>query len=136
MADVRTIEPGKYNFNLAEALKKMPEFEKPEWIAFVKTGGDKQRPNIDPDFWYKRAAAILRQAYIRGTVGVNRLRTRFGGRKNRGMRPAEFRPAGGKIIRKILQQSEKAGFMEKSKTKKAGRILTLKGREFMESLAK
>lgn len=136
MADVRTIEPGKYNSILAEALKKMPEFKKPEWIDFVKTGANKSRPNTDADFWYKRAAAILRQSYIKGTVGVNRLRTRFGGRKDRGMRPAEFRPAGGKVIRMILQQSEKAGFMEKSKTKKAGRMLTLKGRQFMESLAK
>jgi small subunit ribosomal protein S19e len=136
MADIRIIEPGKYNNTLAEALKKMPEFAKPEWVDFVKTGLNKQRPTTDPDFWYKRAASILRQIYIKKIVGVNRLRTRYGGRKNRGVRPAHFQKSGGKIIRKILQQSEAAGFLEKSKSKKAGRQLTIKGKEFLEGMVK
>lgn len=131
---IRSIEPAKYNSELAEALKKLPEFKKPEWIDFVKTGADKSRPNIDPDFWYKRAASILRQASIRGIVGVNRLRTRYGGRKDRGMRPATFHKSGGKIIRLILQQGEAAGLLEKSKSKKAGRMLTVKGKQFLESI--
>jgi len=37
MADVRTIEAGKYNNLLAEALKKMEEFEEQEWVCLVKT---------------------------------------------------------------------------------------------------
>lgn len=121
---------------LAEALKKSGDFEKPEWIDFVKTSAHKERPTMDPDFWYKRAASILRQIYVRGTLGVQRLRTRYGGRKDRGKKPAEFRKSGGKIIRKILQQAEAAGLLEKSKTKKKGRVLTVKGKEFMESFAK
>lgn len=136
MADVRSIEPGKYNTLLAEAVKKSGDFEKPEWIDFVKTGTHKARPTMDSDFWYKRAASILRQIYIRGTLGVNRLRSRYGGRKDRGVQPAEHRKAGGKIIRKILQQAEAAGLLEKSKGKKAGRQLTLKGKQFLESVAK
>ena len=136
MADVRTIEAGKYNKLLAEALKKLPEFKKPEWVDFVKTSSHKARPNIEPDFWYKRIASILRQIYIRGLVGVQRLRTRYGGRKKRGSKPAEFRKSGGKIIRIILQQAESAGFLEKSKEKKAGRKLTEKGRKFMEDEVK
>jgi len=131
---IRTIEPGKYNIHLAEALKKMPEFKKPEWVDYVKTGADKARPNVDPDFWYKRAASILRQVYIKGTVGVSRLRTRYGGRKDRGMKPAEFKKSGGKIIRLILQQAEAAGLLEKSKSKKAGRMLTEKGKQLLESI--
>ena len=121
---------------LAEALKEEEEFVKPEWVSLVKTSVHKMRPSIDEDFWYKRAASILRQIYIRGLVGVERLRTRYGGRKKRGSRPPEFRKAGGKIIRTILQQAESAGFVEKSKEKKAGRILTEKGRKFMEDLVK
>lgn len=134
MTDVRTIEPGKYNHLLAEAIKKSSDFEKPEWIAFVKTSVHKERPNIDPDFWYKRAASILRQSYIRGTVGVNRLRTRYGGKKKRGSRRPEFRAGGGKIVRKILQQAEAAGLMEKVKGPHAGRKLTEKGKKFMENI--
>ena len=135
MANVRIVEPGKYNKILAEALKKIPEFKKPEWVDFVKTGTNKQRPSSEEDFWYKRAASILRQIYMKGIVGVQRLRTRYGGRKDRGMRPAEFVKGGGKIIRVVLQQADLAGFTEKVKSKRSGRQLTTKGKDFMESLA-
>ena len=136
MADVRTINPEKYNQILAEALKKVKEFEKPEWVGLVKTSAYNMRPNIDEDFWFKRSASILRQIYVQGIVGVERLRTRYGGRKNRGGRPAEFRKSGGKMIRTILQQAEAAGFVEKYKGRKSGRKLTAKGKEFLEELAK
>jgi small subunit ribosomal protein S19e len=134
MANVRIVEPGKYNKILAEALKKLPEFKKPEWVDFVKTGTNKQRPTSEEDFWFKRAASILRQLYIKGIVGVERLRTRYGGRKDRGMKPAHFVKGGGKIIRVILQQSDLVGFTEKIKSKQSGRQLTKKGKDFMESL--
>lgn len=135
--NVRTIEAGKYNAMLAEAIKKSGYFQKPTWVDFVKTSCHKQRPNIDPDFWYKRAASILRQIYIREIIGVERLRTRYGGRLKRGSKPEEFRKAGGKIIRTILQQAEAAGLIEKVKTKrKSGRKLTEKGKSFMESVIK
>jgi small subunit ribosomal protein S19e len=96
----------------------------------------KKRPPQEEDFWYKRAASILRQAYLNEVVGVNRLRTRYGSRKNRGMKPERFKKSGGKIIRVILQQAEAAGIMEKRNVsgKRAGRILTIKGKEFMEGI--
>ncbi|NCN98654.1 30S ribosomal protein S19e [Candidatus Pacearchaeota archaeon CG_4_10_14_0_2_um_filter_35_33] len=134
MADVRTIEAGKYNNLLAEALKKMEEFEEPEWVCLVKSGPHNSRPTNDENFWYKRAASVLRQIYLRGVVGVERLRTRYGGRKERGVKPSEFRKGGGKIIRTILQQAEKAGFIEKATGSKKGRQLTEKGKEFMEGV--
>ena len=136
MANVRTIEPGKYNNLLAEALKKVEEFKKPEWIVFVKTGANKQRPTAEESFWHKRAASVLRQIYIKGIVGVERLRTRYGGRKDRGVKPPIFVKGGGKIIRLILQQADAAGFTEKVKGKRSGRQLTKKGRDFMEALVK
>ncbi|MDO8528528.1 MAG: 40S ribosomal protein S19, partial [Nanoarchaeota archaeon] len=66
-------------------------------------------------------------------------RTRYGSKKNRGMKPERFVKAGGKILRVILQQSDKAGFTEKVKDNKvlrtrAGRKLTSKGREFLEGV--
>ena len=130
----------EYNLKLAEALKKIPEFKEPEWAWFVKSGPAKERPIDEPDFWYKRAASILRQIYKKKIVGVNRLRTRYGSKKNRGMKPEEFRKSGGKIIRTILQQSDKAGFTEIAKSvkgvksRKPGRQLTIKGREFLEGI--
>jgi len=75
---VYELDSQEYNLKLAEALKKIPEFNSPEWIEFVKSGAGKERPINDSDFWYKRAASILRQIYIKKIVGVNRLKTKYG----------------------------------------------------------
>jgi len=134
MADIKSIEPGKYNTKLAQALKELEEFKRPTWVDFVKSGVHKERPIEDPDFWYKRAASILRQLYINGIVGVGRLRSRYGGRKDYGMAPAHFTKSSGKIIRLIVQQAEAAGLVEKAKEKRAGRQLTHKGKQFLEKV--
>ncbi|MEM4625336.1 MAG: 40S ribosomal protein S19 [Candidatus Pacearchaeota archaeon] len=131
---VYDLKPNEFNLKLAEELKKFPEFVAPDWVFYVKSSCSRERPIAEEDFWYKRAASILRQIYIRGNVGVNRLRTRYGGRKDRGSRPPEFRKGGGKIIRVILQQAEKAGLVEKSLDKRLGRRLTLKGRKLLEEI--
>ncbi len=136
---VYEIPAQEYNEKLAEALKQIPEFKEPEWVGFVKTGVSRKRPSQEPDFWYKRAASILRQAYVNNVVGVNRLRTRYGSKKNRGMKPERFRKGSGKIIRVILQQAEAAGLLEKAseseKTfKRSGRTLTDKGKGLMEGI--
>jgi small subunit ribosomal protein S19e len=136
MADIRTIQAHKYNEKLAEALKKVDEFKEPEWAQLTKTSTNKKRPATEEGFWHKRAASILRQIYIRGIVGVERLRTRYGGKKDRGTKPPEFRKGGGKIIRTILQQAEASGFLEKVKEKKSGRKLTEKGKDFLEGISK
>lgn len=134
------LQSQEYNLKLAEALKKVPEFEEPEWAAFVKSGPAKERPIEDPDFWHKRSASILKQIYNKKIVGVNRLRTKYGSKKNRGYAPEKFKRAGGKIIRTILQQSDKAGFTEIAKdikgvkSRRPGRQLTQKGKEFMEGI--
>lgn len=133
--DPREINPQEYNKFLAEALKLIEQFKSPEWAFFVKTSPHKERPSIEPDFWYKRAASILKQFYLRGNVGVSRLRSRYGGRKNRGMRPEEFRKSGGKIIRVILQQAEAAGFLEKTDGEKSVRKISEKGMRFLEETA-
>ncbi len=115
MNPVYEIDAREFNLKLAEALKKVPEFKQPEWSMFVKSGPAKERPIEDSDFWYKRAASILRQIYKNKIVGVNRLKTKYGGRKNRGARPERFKKGAGKIIRTILQQADAAGFTEIAK---------------------
>jgi small subunit ribosomal protein S19e len=130
----------EYNIKLAEALKEIPEFEKPNWVNFVKSSSARERPIDDKDFWHKRAASILRQIYLNKTVGTNSLRTRYGGRKNRGFKPEIFRKASGKIIRVILQSADKSGLTEISKeirgvrSRKPGRTLTEKGKKFLEEI--
>jgi small subunit ribosomal protein S19e len=137
---IYNIDAQEYNLKLAEALKQVPEFEKPEWIEFVKSGPAKERPIDDPNFWYKRAASILRQIHKKKIVGVSRLRVKYGSKKNRGYQPEIFKKTGGKIIRTILQQADKAGFTEIAKVikgvkgRRPGRQLTEKGKEFLESI--
>jgi small subunit ribosomal protein S19e len=140
MTNVFEINPQDYNLKLAEALKAVPEFEQPEWSKLVKSGVAKERPIEDLDFWHKRAASVLRQIYKMKIVGVERLRTKYGSKQNRGARPEEFKKASGKILRTILQQADKAGFTEIAKdikgvrARRPGRQLTEKGKEFLESI--
>lgn len=77
-------------------------------------------------------ASLLRRIYLDGPVGVNRLRTWYGGRKDRGARPERFRRGSGAIVRKGLQQLEKLGFVEKTDE---GRIITPEGRSFLDKLS-
>jgi len=131
---VYEIPADEFNKKLAEALKQIPEFKVPEWASYVKTSVARERFPTEKDWWHKRAASILRQLYINGIVGVGRLRTRYGGRKNKGVKPEKVKKGGGKIIRVVLQQAETAGFTEKYKGKKSGRQLTIKGKEFLDSI--
>ena len=120
---------------LVEELAKELEsiIKMPEWAHFVKTGPHKERLPDQENWWYLRAAAIMRRLYLDGPVGVARLRTYFGGRKNKGSAPEHHVDAGGKIIRTILQQLEEAGLVEKEDRK--GRKLTPKGVSLVDKVA-
>ena len=135
MSAVYAIPAQKYNELLAQALSKMPEFAMPEWAIYVKTSVSKTRPPINNQWWHIRAASILRQIYLNGIVGVQRLRVKYGSRKNRGAKPETFMKASGKAIRVILQQAEKAGFLEKVKEgRRFGRRLTKSGKDLLEGI--
>ncbi|MEW6221890.1 MAG: 30S ribosomal protein S19e [Candidatus Hadarchaeota archaeon] len=130
---VREVPPGALIKRLSEELKKLKELEPPIWARFAKTGAHKERPPDKLDWWYSRAASIMRRLYLEGPVGVSRLRTYYGGRQNRGQAPEHFRKAGGKIIRVIFQQLEKAGLT--TKIGRAGRKLSPQGVKLLEELA-
>jgi len=135
MTSIYDVRAEKFLEELVKELKTIPEFKMPEWANFVKTSVIKERPPQKSEWWYIRAASILRQIYIHKIVGVNRLKTKYGGRHNRGVKPARFGKASGKIIRTMLQAGEKFGLLEKAKEKRAGRRLTAKGKEFLEKIA-
>ena len=120
---------------VAEKLKQYEQIKPPVWAYFAKTGVHKEKPPEDPDWWYKRAASILRKLYKSGDpIGVGTFRTIYGGRQNRGSAPEHFRKGSGSIPRKILQQLEQAGLVEKRPGR--GRVLSPQGRSLLDKAAK
>ena len=132
MVTAREVRPEKLVERLKEELKKVNEIKPLEWSKFAKSGFHKERPPQQKDFWYIRTASMLRRIYLDGPVGVERLRSYYGGRKERGYIPAHFRKGSGSIVRKILQQLEKAGLAEKAAK---GRKITPKGQKLLDNIA-
>ncbi|RLE66407.1 MAG: 30S ribosomal protein S19e [Thermoprotei archaeon] len=134
MVTVKYIPPHMFIEELAKYLKEnFEEIKPPEWAFYVKTGSHVERVPDDPDWWYKRCASLLRKLYLYGPVGIERLRTAYGGRKDMGLVREHFRKAGGSAIRKALQQLETAGLVMTIKGK--GRVLTPQGRSLLDRLA-
>lgn len=121
---------------VAEKLKKeYPQVKPPLWAYFAKTGVHKERPPEDKDWWYVRAASMLRKLYKSGEpIGIETFRVIYGGRQNRGVAPEKFRKGSGSIARKILQQLEAAGLVTKIPGK--GRTLTPQGRSLLDKTAR
>lgn len=126
---------GPYIQALANELKK--HLSMPEWAFFVKTGHGKERPPQQADWFFVRAAAILRTIAMHGPIGTQKLRLKYGNRKNKGYKPEHFAKAGGSVIREILQQLDKAGFTKAElKAQRKGRIVTPQGQSLMDKVAK
>jgi len=119
---------------VAEELKKhVPEVKQPSWAPFVKTGVSRERPPTQKDWWHIRAASMLRRIAIIGPVGTSKLRNHYGGAQNRGHQPETFKPGSGNIVRKILQQLEKAGLIKQgAKGVHKGRMITPKAHSMLD----
>ena len=134
MISVREVDAQKFVNTLKEELKKVKDINPPAWSQFVKSGFHRERIPQQEDFWHVRSASVLRRLYLDNSVGVERLRSYFGGKKRRGHKPAHFRKSSGNIIRKIIQQLEAAGLVEKNANKQ-GRKLTAQGRKLLDKIA-
>lgn len=117
----------------AVAMQLKDKIKKPNYIAYVKSGPNKERMPMDPDFWYIRSASILRQVYLNGPIGVSRLRTRYGSRKEHTVHRRHAQRSGGSIIRDAFQSLESASLI---KNTKKGRIITPQGKSFMDRISK
>lgn len=119
---------------LIEELKNIKEIQPPAWAPFVRTGAHTERPPENPDWWYIRAGALLKKILKFGPVGSNRLSKQYGGRKNRGHKPEKKYAGSRNIIRKCLQQLEKAGLIKQITQPKSGKIITKEGKEFLKKV--
>lgn len=112
--------------------------EEPDWATFTKAGTDREFPPEQDDFWYVRAASILRRVAVDGPVGVDRLSTHYGGPKGGSNRyrvaPKHRADGSEKIIRTILQQLEEADLIERPPNDE-GRVVSAQGRSLLDSTA-
>lgn len=131
---VKLVDPWELIERTAKYLKDNSLVTPPPWAPFVKTGVSRERPPTDPDWWYVRCASILRKLYLRGPIGVSRLRKFYGGRHRVGHGAPRFAKGSGSIVRKALQQLEAAGLVQKVDRK--GRALTEKGRKLLNSISR
>ena len=123
--------------DLIEAVAEELDLEEPEWAAYSKTGVARELPPEQEDFWNVRAASILRTIAKDQPVGVERLRTRYGGSKQGStryrVRPDQKTGSSGKVIRTILQQLEDAGYVAIAEGE--GRRISGDGRALLDSTA-
>ena len=120
---------------LIDAVAKKLQNDKsvilPEGSSYARTGVTKENPPMDKNWWYTRCASILRKIYINNAIGIEHLRAEYGGKRDRGSKPYKARSGSGSIVRRAVQQLEKAGYV--SKIKGQGRVLTPKGKSFMDN---
>lgn len=136
MTNIFAVNITELNKRVAEELKKQKLVQPTEWAKFVKTGHNKQRLPDSPDWWYHRSAAILRSIAKLGPIGTEKLRTKYGGLKNRGHKPERFFKASGSIIRNMLQQLEKSELIKQVEIGvHKGKILAPKGTSLLDKIA-
>mgnify|MGYP001626179870 CR=1 FL=1 len=119
-------------FELKDYLKKSGVIEPRPYFYYAKTGSQADRPPADPDWFYYRAASILRKLYVYGPLSISELTKIYGGRKATGYNLTHSRESGSSHIRNIIKDLEKAGLV--AKTSK-GRVLTEKGKSTLDRIA-
>lgn len=134
MTTPHDVPASKFIEKLARYLKEnVEEVHPPSWAAFAKTGSHVEKQPQDPDWWYTRGASLLRKIYVHGPIGLEKLRSEYGGRKGFNVKPNHAAKAGGSSIRKLLQQLEAAGLIQT--VKPTGRRMTPKGRKLLQEVS-
>jgi len=117
---------------LVAEVKAIKEVVAPVWTPFVKTGVSKERPPMNPDWWFVRTASILCKIKKYGPIGTNGLAKQYGGRKDRGHKPNKKASGSRNITRKCVQQLEAAGLVKQITSPKAGKVISKEGNEFLK----
>jgi len=134
MVTVYDVPSEKLIANVAQKLKDSGAVNPPEWAEFAKTGVHTEKAPIQADWWYTRAASVLRKVYVKGPIGTSKLAAEYGGFNDRGSKPNRAVKGSRSIIRRSLMQLESAGLVAKNKNN--GRVVTPKGQAMLDSAAK
>ena len=131
-SNVREVPADVFIARLSKHLETSRLVEAPKWADLCKTGCLKQMPPNFQNWWYIRAAAVARQVYLHPGTSVEELKNRFGSKKHYGTAPCHFCQSSGKVVRVILQQLEKLGWVKKADE---GRNITAKGQRQLDLIA-
>ena len=104
------------------------------WHDLIKTATYKELCPQDPDWYYVRAAAVVRKIYLRGGIGVGAFQKIYGGAKSNGSRRPHFAKAAAGLHRNILQALTEIDLVAKKKDKK-GRWITRSGQRELDTIA-
>lgn len=123
---------------LSDRLESEDAIAQPEWLAYAKSGTDRELPPEQAQFWSRRAASLLRKVAVDGPVGVDSLRSEYGsaqqGSTRYKVRPRHTSKGSGNIIRTALQQLEDAGYVEIADGE--GRQVTPAGQSLLDEVAR
>jgi small subunit ribosomal protein S19e len=133
MTTVYDVPSKEFIDEIAKRLQSDDNINIPKENIYSRTGVDREGTPKQENWWFTRCASILRKIYINNHIGVEHLRAEYGGKRDRGSKPYKARKGSGSIVRRAVQQLEKAGYVSKIKGK--GRVLTSKGRSFMDNTA-
>jgi small subunit ribosomal protein S19e len=128
------VPASKFIEKLAKYLREnVDEVQPPAWATVAKTGSHVEKQPQNPNWWYTRSASVLRKIYVHGPIGLEKLRSDYGGRKGFTVKPNHASKSGGNNIRKVMQQLEAAGLIQKAVPN--GRVMAPKGRKLLQEIA-
>ena len=130
---VKDVQSQAFVVELAKYLKRSGKIVLPKYVDYVKTGVAKELAPYNPDWFYIRAAALARRAYVRPGTGVGGFRKVYSTSKKKGVVPEHQSLASGALIRNALQQLEAMGLLEKDP--QGGRRVTSQGRQSLDRIA-
>lgn len=134
MVTVYDVPSDKLIAATAKKLKDVSSITPPDWADFAKTGRHTEKAPTQADWWYTRAASVLRKVYVKGPIGTSRLAAEYGGFADRGSKPNKAVKGSRSVARKCLMQLESSGLVVKNKNQ--GRIVSSKGQALLDAAAK
>eukprot|EP00759_Apiculatamorpha_spiralis_P007309 PhF_6_TR14306/c0_g1_i1/m.22975/K02966/RP-S19e, RPS19; small subunit ribosomal protein S19e len=129
---VKDVDADQWIKGFAAHLKQQGQLDVPEFVDFAKTGISRVLSPQNPDWYYVKAAAVLRRVYLRPFTGIGGLRRVFAKTWGRS-RPQHLVLAAGGVTRKVLQSLEKLNLLTKSED--GGRVITKSARRDCDRIA-
>ena len=132
-ATIRDVRAVRWIKVMAKHLKAEGKLFVPNCAEYIKTSHGRERAPANPDWYYIRAAAVLRRIYLRPGVGLGGLAKVFANKKNRGSQPEITCPAARGPLHWVCKSLE--GLKLVAKGKESGRVLTQTGRKRCDTIA-